>query len=192
MITERQHWLSITDDPGWRRDFIADPNISLSATVDAIVAPFPPSPKRIIEIGCGYGRLTREISARFPKAAVTGIDVNPDVLKEARAYDPDTHFMRDDTLWSFGVDAADAIYTVAVFQHLTDFEKHAYITQAHDVLSVGGVLRVQFIEGDRNVYLDHWVSAEQMVLWAHDAGYTKTTVTRGLCHPQWSWLTCTK
>lgn len=191
MITERQHWLSITDDPEWKRTYISDPNISLDETVDAIVAAFPKDPKRIIEIGCGYGRLTREIRARFPEAAVWGVDVNPVVLKEARAYDPGTHFLRDDTLWSFGVDAADAIYSVAVFQHLTDFEKHAYITQAYDALTKGGVLRIQFIEGVRDEFCDHWTPLQTMLLWMLQAGFTVGWPGE-LVHPQWTWLTGTK
>lgn len=190
MISEREHWLSITDDPEWKRSHITDPNISLDETVDAIVSAFPKKPQRIVEIGCGYGRLTREVRRRYPKASIWGVDVNPAVLVEARRYDPKTRFMCDDTLWSLG--GVDAVYSVAVFQHLTDNEKHAYITQAYDALAQGGVLRVQFIEGVRDLHLDHWVAGEQMVLWAHAAGFSQTRVVRGVVHPQWCWLTATR
>lgn len=190
MITEREHWLSITDDPDWRRNYISDPNISLHDTVDAIVAAFSkrPKPKRILEIGCGYGRLTREIRQRFPKADVLGFDINPAVLNAAREYDPGTVFCDD----MQGIAELDAVYSVAVFQHIPDAEKCAYIGQAFESLNPGGVLRVQFIEGDRDNFLDHWTSADLMVSWARDAGFASTRVTSGLVHHQWSWLTAMK
>lgn len=189
MITEREYWLSITDDSEWRRNSIADPNISLADTVDAVVSAFRkrPKPKRILEIGCGYGRLTREIRQRFPNADVFGFDINPAVLDVARDYDPGTTFTDD----LEGIAEMDAVYAVAMFQHLPDTEKQAYVRQAFEALNPGGVLRVQFIEGDRDNFLDHWTTAAQMVAWAKDAGFT-TRVTAGVVHPQWSWLTATK
>ena len=57
---EREHWLSITDDPEWRRNHICDPNISLAETLAALE--FPYVPQTILEIGCGFGRLTTEMA----------------------------------------------------------------------------------------------------------------------------------
>lgn len=185
MISEREHWLSITDDPEWKRNYICDPNICLDETVEAIVSAFPDNPAAVLEIGCGYGRLTEVIAAGYPDTFVTGIDVNHGVLPDSGC----AHYACRDNLT--GLSGFDAIYSVAVFQHLPDDEKHAYITQAYDALNPGGVLRVQFIEGVRDIYLDHWTPEDLMIDWFDDAGFDVTTQT-GLVHPQWSWITGTK
>lgn len=186
MMSEREHWLSITTDPEWRRNHIADPNISLDATVDAIVSAFPADAKRVLELGCGYGRLTREVGKRLPDVSVIGLDVNPAVLSEARLYDPDTEFVCGATLMPFT--ELDAIYSVAVFQHLPDNDKYAYIREAYEALNDGGVIRLQFIAGVRDNFNDHWVPVEQMVTWMERRGFT-IGVTGTAAHPQWTWIT---
>lgn len=184
-VTERDHWLSITDDPQWRRNHIADPNISVDETLAAITKAFPVNPERILEIGCGYGRLTQRIAHWYPDALVTGVDINPDVLTHAL---PGAGYVCRDNL--IGLPEQDAIYSVAVFQHLPDTEKRAYIEQAADILTPGGVLRVQFIEGERDNFCDHWTKPSVMREWFHSAGFTTVSdVERGLAHQQWSWIT---
>jgi trans-aconitate 2-methyltransferase len=193
VITEREHWLSITDDPEWKRNHIADPNISLDETVEAIVSAFPSDPQRILEIGCGYGRLIREISKLYPDVPITGIDINPQVLHEAFIWtgrhphvNHQTRYVCHDNL--SGMRDYDAIYSVAVFQHLPDAEKRAYIAQSYNTLRDDGVLRVQFIEGERDNHLDHWTPLDVMTGWFDDVGFN-VAATETRAHPQWSWIT---
>lgn len=186
-VAEREHWLSITADPDWRRNHIHDPDISLFDTLRAITSPFPARPDRILEIGCGYGRLTTELLYEYPAAVVTGLDINPAVLDEAI---PGPQYVCGDNL--DGLPAQDAIYSVAVFQHLPAGEKRAYIEQAHDLLNPGGVLRVQFIDGIRDNFCDHWTPIADMVTWGRAAGFETVTVETGLAHLQWSWMTAVK
>jgi trans-aconitate methyltransferase len=188
-MTEREFWLSVTQSPSWKQECIADPTISLNNTIAAIVSAFPERKQlKILEIGCGYGRLTREIRQQFHTAKIFGLDLNNEILKEAAAYDPDTTFMCGDTITGRGY---HAIYSAVVFQHLPDIEKHAYIMQAYKALTKGGVLRVQWVPGDRAAFCDHLTPAERMIEWCETAGF-KTTVEHGLVHPQWSWLTGVK
>lgn len=187
MITERQHWLSVTEDPDWRRNHIHDPEISVFDTLLAITSAFPEQPSRILEIGCGYGRLTAEIAYQYPTATVTGLDVNRAILDEAI---PGPVYVCGDSLNDQPIQ--DAVYSVAVFQHLPNDEKRAYIEQAATILSSGGVLRVQFIEGDRDNFCDHWIAAATMENWCRAAGFTSTSIDRGIAHPQWSWLTAVR
>lgn len=182
---ERRHWEWVTAHPNWRQDHIADPTISTTATVDAAVDYFPHSVERILEIGCGYGRLTCEVQKRFPEAEVHGLDVSGPVLAEA-IDGPIYH--RQDTL--DGLPEMDAIYSVAVFQHLPSTDKLAYITQSHELLTTGGVLSVQFVHGAHDSHLDHRVSADQMMDWC--SMFECVVVERGRVHPDWSWLTAVK
>lgn len=184
-MNERDHWLGITADPDWRRNHINDPNIPLADTLAALT--FHNDPEQILEIGCGYGRLTTELAALYPNAEITGIDINPDILP---ADTDQIHYLCLDNLE--GLLAQDAIYSVAVFQHLTDQQKRDYIFDAATLLTAGGQLRVQFIDGDRDNFLDHWVAVEEMESWFMQAGLGVAAIDQGLAHPQWTWITGVK
>lgn len=45
-------------------------------------------PKRIIDLGCGPGNSTAVCAARWPGAAITGLDSSPAMIEKARAADP--------------------------------------------------------------------------------------------------------
>ncbi len=40
----------------------------------------------ILEIGCGFGRVTRVLARAFPESQITAIDLSPDQLDRARIY----------------------------------------------------------------------------------------------------------
>lgn len=42
-------------------------------------------PRRVVDLGCGTGELTRLLSERWPAAEVTGVDRSPDMLARARS-----------------------------------------------------------------------------------------------------------
>jgi cyclopropane fatty-acyl-phospholipid synthase-like methyltransferase len=185
---ERDHWLHITDDPNWERNHIHDPNIPLDETLKAVTDPFPPDPQRILEIGCGTGRLTKRIAATYPDAIVVGIDINHKTLPKSSLR---SFYLCRDNLTGFA--GFDAIYSVTVFQHLPHDEQQAYIEQAYEALNSYGVLRVQFIEGDGPGDLcDHKTPPHTMLKWFIDAGFLTDPPQVGLAHPQWSWITGTK
>ncbi|HEY2749019.1 MAG TPA: methyltransferase domain-containing protein, partial [Polyangia bacterium] len=53
---------------------------------DDVVALIRPAPAlRIVDLGCGPGNLTQKLAARFPDAAIVGIDSSPAMLDKARA-----------------------------------------------------------------------------------------------------------
>lgn len=41
-------------------------------------------PKRILDVGCGTGALLRRVVERFPEAALTGVDISPNMVSAAR------------------------------------------------------------------------------------------------------------
>ncbi|MBP7275114.1 MAG: methyltransferase domain-containing protein [Kiritimatiellae bacterium] len=47
-----------------------------------------PTPDRILDAGCGSGRLTRELAARFPRARITAMDVSGRMLESAARLHP--------------------------------------------------------------------------------------------------------
>ena len=54
-----------------------------------LLARVPPAdePGLVIDLGCGSGEITRLLAARWPGAAVQGVDNSPDMLDRARAGD---------------------------------------------------------------------------------------------------------
>jgi SAM-dependent methyltransferase len=41
---------------------------------------------RVLELGCGFGRITRLLAQRFPQARITALDLSPEQLANARRY----------------------------------------------------------------------------------------------------------
>lgn len=60
------------------------------AAIDAV--PFPPA--RVLELGIGTGETTRRLLARYPDAAVTGLDGSPEMVFRARELGIDVRLAR--------------------------------------------------------------------------------------------------
>jgi trans-aconitate methyltransferase len=52
------------------------------ATLDA-ASSLVPAPGRLLDVGCGTGRLARTAAGRFPAAGVFGIDLAPGIVERA-------------------------------------------------------------------------------------------------------------
>lgn len=53
---------------------------AITAALDAVTAP----PARVLDLGTGSGAIARRVSARWPEAEVTGVDVSAEMVAEAR------------------------------------------------------------------------------------------------------------
>jgi malonyl-CoA O-methyltransferase len=95
-----------TPDIGWRfsaaaRSYeIASPvQEEVARTVESLVPSDVINPSRVLDVGCGSGRLTALIRARWPVAEITGLDLAEGMLVEARrrfADDPRLHWRLGD------------------------------------------------------------------------------------------------
>lgn len=99
------------------------------------------TPHLAYDLGCGPGNSTALIAARFPEAAVIGLDTSPAMLASARARLPDLTFAQADAATWVPDRAPDLIYANAVLQWLPD---HAsLLPRLFGLLAPGGVLAVQ-------------------------------------------------
>lgn len=88
-------------------------------------------PKSILEVGCGFGRLTKRLNAAFPEALIAAIDLSDHQLVNAKAYcedSPNLTFYRGDICDFATPFARDQTFDIAlgceVFLHLP------YVVQA--------------------------------------------------------------
>jgi SAM-dependent methyltransferase len=113
--------------------------------LDATLAPFGRaigSGDRVVEIGCGIGRMTRALAGRA--AHVTGIDVSAEMIERARVALADLENV--ELLVGNGRDlagvpdaGADVVYSFIVFQHIPDPSiTCGYIREIGRVLRPGG------------------------------------------------------
>jgi SAM-dependent methyltransferase len=104
---------------------------------------------RIIDIGCGIGRLTRFLKEE-PITSYLGFDIIDEVLAEAAAtVDPDHRFTfkKVDKVEIPAPDqCADIVSAFSVMTHLLDEEVFCYFKEASRVLTRGGVAVFSFLD----------------------------------------------
>ncbi|MBI1238543.1 MAG: trans-aconitate 2-methyltransferase [Alphaproteobacteria bacterium] len=99
-------------------------------------------PARIIDLGCGPGNSTALLAARFPRAALLGVDSSREMLARARREGPPNSDWLEADAGSFTPAVPpDLIFSNALFQWVPD---HAPIlARLLGTLAPGGVLAVQ-------------------------------------------------
>ena len=102
---------------------------------------------RMLEIGCGVGRLLGHFAEHFEQ--VDGVDIAPEMIERARALDLPANVRlgtvsgRD--LAPYGKDELDFVFSFLVFQHIPDSEVIAgYMSEIRRVLKEGGRAVIQF------------------------------------------------
>lgn len=140
-----------------------------------------PKQMKVIEIGCGAGRVTRALAELFGE--VHAIDVSGEMValaREALAGLPNAHVYQNN-----GMDLSvlppgpyDFAFSSIVFQHIPSWEiVEAYVKDVHRLLRPGALFKFQ-VQGDPNVETDPddtWLGVpftdEQAVAMAERCGF---------------------
>ena len=107
------------------------------------------SSSTILEIGCGTGRFLKPLSKRFTR--VIGVDLAQVLLKSASKYcaglaNVEYRLNNGTDLRAFDSGSLDYVFSMGVFQHITDFDVIAsYIKEALRVLKKDGLFFFCFI-----------------------------------------------
>ncbi len=93
--------------------------------------------KRVLDFGCGVGRLSLAM-ARYAKDVV-GVDISEGMLKEARKHcnHGNVEFMLSDNLEEFGTASFDAIISLITLQHIRPLLMKEYIGRLLRLLKPG-------------------------------------------------------
>ena len=98
-----------------------------------------------VEIGAGLGRICKALTSRF--AAVTGVDISEEMIRQATKHVPEAQFVLTDgaSLAAIGDASADLVVSFTVFQHIPRVAViERYIAEAGRVLKPGGVMAFQW------------------------------------------------
>jgi trans-aconitate 2-methyltransferase len=99
------------------------------------------SPRRVVDLGCGSGELTALLAARWPDAAVEGIDSSAEMIAVAQQLDSTVMFsLGDVTAWTSAPDV-DVIVSNAVLQWVPSHR--GLLASWASSLSAGGWLAIQ-------------------------------------------------
>lgn len=105
---------------------------------DAFLPSLPPPPCRVVDVGCGEGRLARDLMALGYD--VVGIDASPTLIAAAREADPEGRYVIADAAALPLPDAsADAVTAFMALQDIDDID--AAVREIARVLVPGGRLR---------------------------------------------------
>jgi trans-aconitate 2-methyltransferase len=99
------------------------------------------TPSRVADLGCGPGNSTALLRARWPDAAIDGVDSSAEMLEEARALKLDVRLIEADIAQWTPQAAYDVIYSNAALQWLGNHE--SLFPRLLSYLRPGGVLAVQ-------------------------------------------------
>ncbi|HEY3249041.1 MAG TPA: class I SAM-dependent methyltransferase [bacterium] len=99
---------------------------------------------RVLELGCGPGRLAVAVKRRHPSLVVEALDADPAMIARARELaresGVDVDFREADVARLPTQGPFDRIYSTLVFHHLSPGHKVAALAEASRVLRTGGLL----------------------------------------------------
>jgi ubiquinone/menaquinone biosynthesis C-methylase UbiE len=162
MITEvvTTHWNDFAD--GYDPIMSSDP--AYRKLLSRIVETIPTTAKRILDLGCGTGALTKLCHLVHPDARVIGLDPATKMLEEARirVNRPGVSFEEGSAanLRSFPAGSFDAVISNFALHHLSHDDKRVCTHEVWRVLKPGGV----FVYGDQHANTMGEVSDPERVL----------------------------
>jgi ubiquinone/menaquinone biosynthesis C-methylase UbiE len=194
---ERQYWDKAAADPDVDQKYIADVD-----TEECLKALSPLgkvielSSIKILDLGCGVGRLAIPIAKRFIDHQVFAVDISEEMIRimVERSGDMEnlSPIVNDGRKLRFGSDTFMAAYSMLLFQHLDEDGVLAYIQEVGRILKRGGIFRFQFIEGTENEPFSHHYDRSVIIDYLAANGIKVSGIDEGLVHEQWTWITGVK
>lgn len=101
--------------------------------------------EQILDVGCGDGKITAEISEKIPKGTIVGIDISPSMIDFAcKTFSPNHYpnlsFVLKDALDINYNKEFNIIFSFTVLQWIPDH--HAFLALAHNSLKSSGILAI--------------------------------------------------
>jgi ubiquinone/menaquinone biosynthesis C-methylase UbiE len=153
---------------------------------------------RVLEIGCGPGRLLAPLAERFRE--VIGVDFSQDMINYAtRRLSAFTNIIlqkNDGATLPFQDQSVDLVLSVIAFQHMSLVAIRSYFSETFRVLKPSGLFRFQtrrdIQRRNVSIYDRHFLSKDEVLQLAKTIGFELLSYESGLGHPSWHWFTFQK
>ncbi|MFN2592881.1 MAG: trans-aconitate 2-methyltransferase [Candidatus Dormibacteria bacterium] len=184
---------SIPGIHGWEAGIQA----CLAELLPALAGPLAREGK-ILDLGCGIGRLTMALAEGWPETAFYGVDVSDVMVRLARREAKskrlgNARFMvGDGRTLPRSLPRLSSVFSVLTFQHLPYEAQRGYIRAVAAKLDPGGVFRLQFVTTEVDHFLSHGVVPDAMSAWCREAGLEPTEWSWGAVDESWGWITAVK
>lgn len=99
------------------------------------------NPRRIVDLGCGPGNSTEELSRRWPDSSILGLDHSVDMIERARRAYPSGQWQVGDAASWTSDEPVDLVFSNAMLQWVPDHER--LCPRLLDQAAPGGALAVQ-------------------------------------------------
>lgn len=109
----------------------------------------------LIDVGCGDGRLVRELSIEFPNQAVLGIDYSSQAISLAKIMNKNCQYLQSDITCEI-VDKVDLITLVEVFEHIPLKKANDFIDGIYNHLNERGVLYITVPHENKPIEYKHY------------------------------------
>jgi SAM-dependent methyltransferase len=127
--------------PTYEHGFLGRWHSHIDTAVAELIASIEPTPRRILDVGCGTGRLLRQLAEALPSAHLIGLDCSPAMVAQARwagkPYQGRIRFVqcRAESM-PLAADSCDLVLTSLSFDHWDD--QRAGLRECARVLSAKG------------------------------------------------------
>lgn len=148
--------------------------------------------ERVLDAGCGTGRITEALRARLPRGSVVALDASPSMLKEARARlgDGAVEYVQADLGLPLPIAPVDAVFSTATFHWVPDHDAlfanlaAAMRPDAPLVAQCGGVGNIASVQAALRQVDDGWEGPIHFASAAETAGRLQAAGFVDV----WTWL----
>jgi 2-polyprenyl-3-methyl-5-hydroxy-6-metoxy-1,4-benzoquinol methylase len=194
------HYVTKMPKHGFREHFVDTWGINYISTIELIIDQIVKWPEySIIDVGCGDGRLARELKIAFPNRQICGVDYSSRAIDLARVMNqsvPDLHFFDCDITTTKLDHTSDVAILMEVFEHIPLDECDKFLKSVASLLTEGGQLLLTVPHSNKPVeykhfqhftvssiseYLSRYFVVEEVVLF-EKKGFRRRVVEKILCN----------
>jgi cyclopropane fatty-acyl-phospholipid synthase-like methyltransferase len=154
------HYVSQMPDTGFVQHFVDTWGINYISTIEMMLEALGQLDiQNVIDIGCGDGRLAREIHRRFRDLDVVAVDRSTRAISLAQAMNhdlPRIEFKAVDIATLASDRQFDAAILMEVYEHIPLEETHGFLAGVRRILKQGGVLLVTVPHSNKPLEYKHF------------------------------------
>ncbi|MBD3279274.1 MAG: methyltransferase domain-containing protein [Candidatus Pacebacteria bacterium] len=110
----------------------------------------------LADVGCGDGRLVKELAYRFPQRKIVGIDYSPTAIKLAQALNPNLNFLKQDITDKNFNQQYEVLTLIEVLEHIPLQQIKKFITALVKLLKPKGYLLITVPHQNKPLQQKHY------------------------------------